>query len=167
MTQTAGHLRTVSASHPQATNSEDATVLYQDEVPFQSIVDIHRQLQESGRGRHLQGQSADHDSGSVARFFDGDLIDPACPFAIGIYQMAADTVHPLHLHTHAAEFYYVLNGTGRFTIGDETFDGRAGLVTYMPIGMPHAIENTGSGPLDVLYCFNPSDLASIGTTWLD
>jgi mannose-6-phosphate isomerase-like protein (cupin superfamily) len=161
------HITTVSCTHPQALNEHEGKVIYRDDVPWQNIVDIHKALQESGTGLHLTGQSAEHDSGRVARIIDGDIIDPSCAFAMGIYQMAPNSVHPLHLHTHAAEFYYVLAGEGKFTIGDDTFDGRPGLSTYMPIGMPHAVENTGSSDLDVLYCFSPSDLASIGTTWLD
>lgn len=55
-----------------------------------------------------------------------------------------------HVHQHEDECVYVLAGTATATIGDETFEIKAGdFIGYRKGGLAHAIANTGS---EVLRC---------------
>ncbi|GAB4128319.1 MAG: hypothetical protein Fur005_46630 [Roseiflexaceae bacterium] len=44
---------------------------------------------------------------------------------------------PLHAHTYEDEIWYVLDGTIRFTIGDQHYDAPAGTFAYIPRGVAH------------------------------
>lgn len=77
--------------------------------------------------------------------------------------MAHVTVKPgamreLHWHQNADEWQYYIAGTGRMTVfanhtNARTMDFRAGDVGYIPITLPHYIENTGSDDLVFLEMF--------------
>lgn len=47
------------------------------------------------------------------------------------------------LHEHAAQdkFYFVVEGTGRFTIGDEVRSAGPGTAVWAAAGVPHAVRN--------------------------
>src|SRR3954454_14609528 len=52
------------------------------------------------------------------------------------------------LHTHPyEELLLVQEGTGTFTLGDETLDVGPGELVIVPAGVPHGFKNTGDGPL--------------------
>lgn len=64
------------------------------------------------------------------------------------------TIEPgytLPLHTVPVDiFMFVLEGKGRFTIGDERFELTKHELIEGPKDVPHGIENTGNDPLKVL-----------------
>src|SRR5215207_4317991 len=45
---------------------------------------------------------------------------------------------PLHFHPEQEEMFYVLDGTYRFKVGDETFDLQQGDSIFLPRKVPHA-----------------------------
>jgi len=45
---------------------------------------------------------------------------------------------PLHFHPEQEEMFYVLDGTYRFKVGDETFDLQTGDSIFLPRKVPHA-----------------------------
>jgi mannose-6-phosphate isomerase-like protein (cupin superfamily) len=47
---------------------------------------------------------------------------------------------PLHLHSREDEFWYVLEGEIRFTIGDEIRTGGTGTFAYIPRNLPHTFQ---------------------------
>jgi mannose-6-phosphate isomerase-like protein (cupin superfamily) len=47
---------------------------------------------------------------------------------------------PLHLHTEEDEFWYVLEGEIRFTVGEEVIDAGPGAFAYIPMGTPHTFQ---------------------------
>ena len=47
---------------------------------------------------------------------------------------------PLHAHTVEDEFWFVLDGEIRFTIGAETKQGGAGTFVYIPRNVPHTFQ---------------------------
>jgi mannose-6-phosphate isomerase-like protein (cupin superfamily) len=55
----------------------------------------------------------------------------------------------LHVHPYA-ETFLLLEGHGRWTVGDETFDLRAEQVVVVPPDTAHGFENTSDGPLLVV-----------------
>jgi len=47
---------------------------------------------------------------------------------------------PLHAHSHEDEMWYVIEGTIRFTVGDEVRDAGPGTFAYIPRGLPHTFQ---------------------------
>jgi mannose-6-phosphate isomerase-like protein (cupin superfamily) len=76
--------------------------------------------------------------------------------------------HPLHLHAASAEFYYVLAGEARLTLGDRTLTVGPGTGIYIPCGMPHGITTNepADEAVELLYSFSNPDLSGIATRWL-
>ncbi len=61
----------------------------------------------------------------------------------------------LHRHRRSEELYHVSAGNGRLRLGDEVIALAVGDTVCIPPGTPHALENTGDGPLRVLCCCSP------------
>ena len=60
-------------------------------------------------------------------------------------------------HTHAEQdkFYFVLEGEGEFTIGDEAVKAGAGMTVLAPAGITHGVENKGNQRLVILMGLTP------------
>jgi len=75
--------------------------------------------------------------------------------------VAEATIEPgagtdLHIHHTSEEIYFVIQGAGIMTLGDEVFAiGRGDTVCINP-KQPHRVENTGNLPLKILCCCAPS-----------
>ena len=61
-----------------------------------------------------------------------------------------------HHHTETEEVYYILNGAGRMTVGDEVQDVVAGDAIFIPRGFLHSLENTGREPMTILLVCGPA-----------
>jgi mannose-6-phosphate isomerase-like protein (cupin superfamily) len=75
--------------------------------------------------------------------------------------LAEATVPPgaetlLHRHRVTEELYHVTAGAGLMTLGDETFEVRAGDTVCIPPGTPHCIRNTGTALLRILCACAPA-----------
>jgi mannose-6-phosphate isomerase-like protein (cupin superfamily) len=55
-----------------------------------------------------------------------------------------------HIHRQVAEFYYVMNGDGTATVGNETAPIHAGDAVPIQLNDTHSFENTGAQPLEFL-----------------
>jgi pimeloyl-ACP methyl ester carboxylesterase/quercetin dioxygenase-like cupin family protein len=62
---------------------------------------------------------------------------------------------PQHRHAQHDEGFYVVRGTVRFTVGEETHDAPAGSLVMVPPGAPHTFANPGDEPAVVLNTFTP------------
>jgi mannose-6-phosphate isomerase-like protein (cupin superfamily) len=60
-----------------------------------------------------------------------------------------------HYHPTTEEIYYILEGTGRMRIGDETRDVGPGDAIAIPPAAEHQITNNGPGTLKFLCCCAP------------
>ena len=60
-----------------------------------------------------------------------------------------------HFHPRTEEIYYILSGTGRMQIGNESRPVSPGDAIAIPPGMRHQIKNTGSAVLKFLCCCAP------------
>jgi quercetin dioxygenase-like cupin family protein len=62
-----------------------------------------------------------------------------------------------HLHDHAEQdkFYFVVEGTGRFVVGDETQSAGPGTAVWAPAGVPHGVRNDTNERLVVLIGIAP------------
>ena len=63
-----------------------------------------------------------------------------------------------HLHDHPAQdkFYLVLDGSGAFTVGDETRQCAAGALILAPMGVPHGVKNDSDAPLSFVTVIAPA-----------
>ena len=61
----------------------------------------------------------------------------------------------IHAHEGSDKVYYVLEGTGRFTVGDEEKDLSAGHVVLARAGEPHGVRNAFGEPLVLLVTMAP------------
>jgi mannose-6-phosphate isomerase-like protein (cupin superfamily) len=66
--------------------------------------------------------------------------------------------HPLHVHHHEHEAFYVLTGTVDFFCGDEQFRARAGSFVFLPRGVPHTFLGISEEPSRVLVLLVPGGL---------
>ena len=74
---------------------------------------------------------------------------------VGLNCLEPGQMQPVHAHSGADKFYFVLNGRGLFTVGDEQRTVEANVVVVAPAGVPHGVENTGSERLSLLVTIAP------------
>ncbi len=61
-----------------------------------------------------------------------------------------------HHHLETEEVYYILDGTGRMTVGSEAREVGAGDAIFIPRGHTHTLENTGHAPMTILLVCGPA-----------
>ena len=74
---------------------------------------------------------------------------------VGLNCLEPGQTQKIHAHDGADKFYFVLEGSGRFTVGDEEADAGAGSLIVAPSGIPHGVTNNGSGRLSILVSISP------------
>jgi len=88
-----------------------------------------------------------------------ELIGPGAPdpspvvasdVRMGMVELAEGAVYPLHAHP-APEIYFVIAGTARWTIDDETFIASPGTAIRHRPNARHAMANLGPGTLRLIY----------------
>jgi quercetin dioxygenase-like cupin family protein len=65
-------------------------------------------------------------------------------------------VQKVHTHDDQDKFYFVLEGEGEFTVGDETRRAGPGTAVLAPAGVPHGVRNAGEGRLSLLVGIAPA-----------
>jgi mannose-6-phosphate isomerase-like protein (cupin superfamily) len=63
---------------------------------------------------------------------------------------------PLHYHYTQDEWFYILEGSFTFRIGDEMFEAKAGDSLFGPRMVPHAFTKTNGGIARMLIIFQPA-----------
>ena len=61
-----------------------------------------------------------------------------------------------HAHEGADKFYFVLEGSGTFTVGDEVRQAETGTVVAAPAGVKHGVTNSGDERLSLLVAIAPA-----------
>ena len=61
----------------------------------------------------------------------------------------------LHQHHNSEELYFITNGKGYMTLGEEQFDVIMGDTICIPPGTPHCIKNIGTEALHILCMCSP------------
>ena len=61
----------------------------------------------------------------------------------------------VHAHSAADKFYFVLSGTGSFTVGETTRTADAGTIIVAPADVAHGVINEGSERLSLLVGIAP------------
>jgi len=96
--------------------------------------------------------------GGRVRIADTSNFPIAKNLAAALVEVDPGHMRELHWHPNTDEWQYYISGRGRMTVfaaegNARTFDYQAGDVGYVPMSMPHFIENTGSEPLHFLELF--------------
>lgn len=119
-------------------------VLVANKDNVQDVKSIVAQLKAANRSEHLQHREAYRPWGSHDAISDGDR-----------FHVKKVTVKPGHrtttqVHYHRAEHWVVVSGTAKVRNGDQTFLVTENESTYIPIGVPHSLENPGKVPLELI-----------------
>ena len=72
-----------------------------------------------------------------------------------LYCLLPDQQQKVHAHDGSDKVYYVLEGTGRFTIGEEEQDLPRGHAVIAPAGEPHGVRNETGETLILLVTMAP------------
>jgi mannose-6-phosphate isomerase-like protein (cupin superfamily) len=72
-----------------------------------------------------------------------------------VYCLLPGQQQKVHTHENSDKVYYVLEGAGRFTVGDEERDLPRGHAVITPAGVPHGVRNAVGEPLVLLVTMAP------------
>jgi quercetin dioxygenase-like cupin family protein len=97
--------------------------------------------------------------GLFERLVSGD--ETADQVGASIMTLPPGVATPLHLHTHEAEAFYLLDGTMTYRAGEELHKLAGGDFIYLPRGLPHAFRVTGSAPVRFLGLTVPGRLLGL------
>jgi oxalate decarboxylase len=110
--------------------------------------------------------------GGAVRIADSHNFPIASTIAAALVDVNPGGLRELHWHPNADEWQYWIAGQARMTVfiaagRSRTFDFHPGDVGYVPRGMAHYIENTGSENLRFLELFNSAYYADFSlTNWM-
>jgi uncharacterized RmlC-like cupin family protein len=62
----------------------------------------------------------------------------------------------IHKHLHSDELIFIHNGEGVFTLDEQTITVKAGTVVFVPRGVWHGLENTGTESIRMLFGYSPA-----------
>jgi mannose-6-phosphate isomerase-like protein (cupin superfamily) len=62
----------------------------------------------------------------------------------------------VHSHQNQDKFYFVLEGVGNFTVGEEVNEAGPGHIIWAEAGVPHGVENKGTERLVIFIGIAPS-----------
>ena len=86
--------------------------------------------------------------------------DPSSSYALLSWAAPPGTPSPpVHVHHRTEEGFYVVSGTYRFLVGDETVECAAGGHVLVRPGVPHTLWNAGEQDALALMILSPPDFA--------
>jgi quercetin dioxygenase-like cupin family protein len=74
---------------------------------------------------------------------------------VGLNCLEPGQTQRAHAHDGADKFYFVLEGRGHFTVGDEEREAEAGTLVFAPAGVNHGVANEGQTRLSLLIAIAP------------
>ena len=74
---------------------------------------------------------------------------------IGLSCLEPGQIQSVHAHDGADKFYFVLEGQGQFTVGEETREAGPGVLVIAPAGVPHGVSNAAEVRLSLLVGISP------------
>jgi len=74
---------------------------------------------------------------------------------VGLNCLEPGQAQKIHAHDGAEKFYFVLEGSGRFTVGDEEKEADTGSLIVAPAGIPHGVTNNSGERLSLLVVIAP------------
>ena len=112
------------------------------------------------------------DASGTIRIVDSSSFPISKTIAMAHVTVKPGAMRELHWHPNAAEWQYYIKGKGRMTVfanhsDARTMDFAEGDVGYIPVTLPHYIENTGSDDLIFLEMFKSSHYSDVSlNNWL-
>ncbi len=73
-----------------------------------------------------------------------------------VYCLAPGQAQHVHTHAGATKFYYVIEGEGRFTVGERSERLGPGAVAWSEPDEPHGVANESEGDLVLLVAMAPN-----------
>lgn len=98
---------------------------------------------------------ADHVGQHPDKFYKATLFRSDA-LLLGVNCLEPGQVQQPHDHADQDKFYYVVEGRGRFWIGDERVDGGPGDVVWAPAGLVHGVANEADARLTLLVGIAPA-----------
>ena len=95
-------------------------------------------------------------TGSSAQKFFKSTLFQSRHLLLGLNCLDSGQVQAPHAHTGQDKFYFVLEGEGDFTVGDETRRGKTGFAVWAPAGAIHGVANNGTDRLVLLVGIAPA-----------
>jgi mannose-6-phosphate isomerase-like protein (cupin superfamily) len=77
---------------------------------------------------------------------------------LGLNCLEPGQTQAVHSHTDQDKFYFVVEGSGRFTVGDEIQEAGPGITVWAPAGVDHGVTNTTSDRLVLLVGIAPAPI---------
>ncbi len=74
---------------------------------------------------------------------------------VGLNCLEPQQTQSVHAHRGADKFYFVLEGTGQFVVGDVEQNAGPGMLVVAPASVPHGVTNTGEERLSLLVGIAP------------
>lgn len=79
-----------------------------------------------------------------------DSVDEGERFKVKRIQVKPGASLSLQIHNHRAEHWIVVKGVAEITNGDQVITLTENQSTYIPIGQPHRLANSGDVPLEII-----------------
>lgn len=100
-------------------------------------------------------QVSQHAGSQAEKFYKTTLFQSE-RLLLGLNCLEPGQAQKPHDHAEQDKFYYVVEGNGRFQLGDEQRTAAAGDVVWAPAGVIHGVANEGDGRLTLLVGIAPS-----------
>ena len=75
---------------------------------------------------------------------------------LGVNCLEPGQTQPAHDHADQDKFYYVIEGVGRFQVGDEFVTAGEGQLVWAAAGVVHGVTNEGDTRLTLLVGIAPA-----------
>lgn len=117
-------------------------VVHKDKV--QEVREIVARLKAEGREEQANHRKVHRPWGSY------ETVDAGPRFQVKRLTVNPGASLSLQMHHHRAEHWVVVKGTAKVVRGDEEFLLTENQSAYVPVGMPHRLENPGTIPLEII-----------------
>lgn len=96
----------------------------------------------------------DHTGAAAEKFFKSTLAESP-RLLLGLNCLEPGQTQAAHTHADQDKFYFVIEGEGEFTVGDETRRAGPGVSVWAPAGATHGVTNRGDVRLVLLVGIAP------------
>ena len=100
-------------------------------------------------------QVEDH-TGVLAEKFYKTTLFRSDAMLLGLNCLEPGQVQEPHAHANQDKFYYVVEGKGRFWLGEARLDAAVGEVVWAPAGVLHGVVNESGSRLTLLVGIAPA-----------